>query len=240
MKQQGIAVLLLLLLSSACSIITKYQLQSIQLDKLEKLVELSKGPCYGKCPVYALTVYTNGIVAYEGKQFTNREGVFVTKLSDAELRTLKSDLQAAKLNTFLDGYRSKVPDLQTVTITYYSTDYTKTIVGKDSRPEPVMKIQSSLEALEQLPNWQPLESSTAVNPSDNIGAINQIRVQLKPDTDANAWIRKYGQQQMKLVKGLDIPNNLWLVEFNVDRNDAREMLALVQSDNQVVNAELSR
>jgi hypothetical protein len=187
-----------------------------------------------------LTVYTNGIVAYEGKQFTNREGVFVTKLSDAELRTLKSDLQAAKLNTFLDGYRSKVPDLQTVTITYYSTDYTKTIVGKDSRPEPVMKIQSSLEALEQLPNWQPLESSTAVNPSDNIGAINQIRVQLKPDTDANAWIRKYGQQQMKLVKGLDIPNNLWLVEFNVDRNDAREMLALVQSDNQVVNAELSR
>ena len=232
-------LIFIILLITSCNFVNTYRLQETNLSNLKVLAQLSKGPCYGRCPVYNLVVYTNGVVTYEGLQFTDKEGLYVNKLPDTELRTLKTQLQTAELNKFNDAYRGRVPDLQTVTISYHGEDFVKTIVGKDGRPDKVMEIQAALEAIENLPNWQ-LRAAPETTTADSNIANNQIRVQLKPEVDANAWVRKYGRQQMKIVNGLNANNNLWLMEFNAERSDPQEVLAIIQADFQVVNAEFNR
>ncbi|NJL76479.1 MAG: hypothetical protein HC892_17155 [Saprospiraceae bacterium] len=239
MKIQHSLLIFSLFMLTSCSIINTYRLQETDLTNLNVLAQLSKGSCFGRCPVYHLIVYTNGVVTYEGLQFTDKQGLYINKLPDTELRTLKTLLQTAELNKFNDAYRGKVPDIQTVTISYHAEDFVKTIVGKDGRPEKVMEIQAALEAIENLPNWQLRTAPETTSTNGNL-ASNQIRVQLKPEVDANAWVRKYGRQQMRIMTGLNANNNLWLVEFNAERSDPKEVLAIVQADLQVVNAEFHR
>ncbi len=227
------------LLFPACSIIQQLlPKKSVDLTKLEKLVEMSKGPCYGRCPVYTLVVYDNGVVTYEGKQNTDRKGLFINQISDSALKALVSQLVAAKLDQFQDAYRGRIPDLQTVTITYYGGQYRKRIVGKDGRPQAVLDIQATLEDIANQEGWE-LKAAEASDLPNYI-VDNQIRLQLKEDVDVNAWVRKYRRQQMRVIKSMSSSSNFWLLEFNADRNDPQEVLAIVQADLQVISAAFNR
>jgi hypothetical protein len=50
-------------------------------------VTMSRGVCFGTCPVYTVTVYGNGSVFYEGRMFVEKEGIIATKFLQ---RTLES------------------------------------------------------------------------------------------------------------------------------------------------------
>ncbi|NJK84429.1 MAG: hypothetical protein HC912_12225 [Saprospiraceae bacterium] len=60
-------------LLSACQVFSFWQKQPIDFSKLNKLVAISKGACFGRCPVYTMVVYDNGIVSYEGKDNTEKK-----------------------------------------------------------------------------------------------------------------------------------------------------------------------
>lgn len=55
-------------------------------------IRYETGPCFGACPVYAVTVRPDGSGVFEGKRFTAVEGTRAFKLSKAEY-----DAFAAKL-----------------------------------------------------------------------------------------------------------------------------------------------
>jgi len=233
-------ILCLALMLSGCNMLSKFglNLTETNLNELEKLVEMSKGPCYGRCPVYDLVIYDNGIMTYEGKRFTEREGLYIKKMSESELKELKALLQAANLRQFRDAYRARVPDLQSVSITYHMDDYMKTIIGKDGRPEKVMEIQGELERYAESADWQ-LYAKQGDDLPEYI-VEDEIRVVLNDNVDINAWVRKYRRQGMAVVRNMSQSNNLWLVSFNGTKNDPREVLAIVQADLEVANAEFNR
>ncbi|MEM9885291.1 MAG: DUF6438 domain-containing protein [Bacteroidota bacterium] len=228
----------LLLSFSACNFLRTLNLKDVDLNELEKLVEMSKGGCYGRCPIYDLTIYDNGVMTYEGKRFTEKEGLYIKRISDSDLKALKTMLKDANLRQFRDAYRARLPDLQSVSISYYEADFIKTIIGKDGRPEVVMEIQGELERFADSEGWE-LRTKSGSSLPDYI-VENELRVSLEDNVDIYAWARKYRKQGMMVVQNMSKSNNLWLVEFDANKNDPKEVLAIIQADLEVANAEFNR
>ena len=87
-----IILLLLSFLAFQCS--TK-QLSLSNPD--DKLVEMSKSPCFGYCPTYELIIFQNGIMKLNAKQNMKKNGMFTKQLSKNELKKLKKELADLKL-----------------------------------------------------------------------------------------------------------------------------------------------
>ncbi len=204
------------------------------IGELDKLVEMSKGPCFGFCPVYTVTVYTNGVVTYFGERNTNRQGTHLRILEKNQLVALKKQLEKANLWQYQDLYKGRIPDLQAVTITYWEEGDFKTIVGKDGRPEPVVKIESVLEQIANSGKWKRIDGEEEAEEP-----IDEIIIQFVEGVNRKEWIRKYAKQDGKIVKQL-APNSLyWLVSFDAEKIRPQEMLRLVRNDRAVVSAELN-
>jgi hypothetical protein len=49
---------------------------------------MKRGPCFGTCPVYQLTIYGDGRVIYEGQNFVAVEGTQNTRLEAEQIQAL--------------------------------------------------------------------------------------------------------------------------------------------------------
>lgn len=236
-----IALLGLVFLLYACGIFKGGggSLASTNLEKLTPLAELAKGPCFGQCPVFNMIVYGNGVVTYDGKQNT-RQGFYIGKISDGNLKNLKTTLEAAKLWEFKDAYRGRMTDLATVTITQHEDGVTKKIVGRDGRPEQVMKVQAALEDIEKEVEWQLRDGGGKKSDLPDHIVGNEMRVRIHDNVDIYVWARKYRKYGMQVINPISASTNYWLVGYNAQKNDPKEVLAIVQADLQVLDAEFNR
>ncbi len=232
-----IAGILLFLSLSAC---TTQNLQSVRLEELSKVVEMSKSPCAGHCPVFTMIIYKEGIVSYKGEQFTEKRGLYVKKLAKPELDALLSEFSKSNLWQFKNAYRSEFYDAQTVSITYWEEGDSKTIIGKDNRPQKVLDLEKMLDELANADGWEQRGRG-----DDNYGLpkefiANQLIVQLKPGIDTKRWLRKYYLQEMELVESISSDSNYWLFSFNPENKHPQMMLDMVRNDSDVINAEFNK
>ena len=70
-------------------------------------VTLERGGCYGSCPVYRITIFSDGRVAYWGEQNVKSKGARSKTLDAAALRELKDELNRAGYFGLRDRYDSK-------------------------------------------------------------------------------------------------------------------------------------
>lgn len=54
----------------------------------DTLFFISRGHCFGRCPVYEALIYNNGIVIYKGIENVEKKGLHHSKLSQAQLDAL--------------------------------------------------------------------------------------------------------------------------------------------------------
>jgi hypothetical protein len=101
--------------------------RKIRLEELNKVVEISKGSCYGRCPVFTLTIYQDGIASYLGERFTDRMGLYVKRLDKEVFANLEKEFREANLWQYQNVYKSRIADLQSVTLTYYEEGDIKAI-----------------------------------------------------------------------------------------------------------------
>lgn len=225
------------LLLSAC---TTQNLQSVRLEELSKVVEISKSPCAGYCPVFTMTIYKGGIVSYKGERFTEKNGLYVKKLSAAEMETIVAEFSKSNLWQFKNAYRSEFYDTQTVSITYWEEGDNKSIIGKDNRPQKVLELEKMLDGIANADGWEQRGKS-----DDNYGLpqefiVDQLIVQLKPGIDTKRWARKYYLQEMELLESIASDSNYWLFVFNPKNKHPQAMLDMVRNDSDVINVEFNK
>ena len=97
-----------LIIISSCSLLEK----KIQTSNV--FISMKRTPCYGTCPQYQVTIFSNGLIKYEGKRFVDKIGCFHSKLSRKKIENIVSLVN--KINYFkLDSvYSSNVTDLPSV------------------------------------------------------------------------------------------------------------------------------
>ncbi len=69
-------------------------------------VTLERGPCFGTCPVYAVTLGRDGSVRFEGRRFVADTGISTGTVPRARVDSLFAELQSAGYFELADSYRS--------------------------------------------------------------------------------------------------------------------------------------
>lgn len=121
------------------------------------LLTMQKTPCFGNCPVYDLTIYTNGYAEYNAKNFLPQTGRFGTELSKNEVRSIVQDLDDMNFCQMKKLYGVGVTDFPSSIITYMCNGEEKKVEAIMKYPESLLLFIMKLDGLTKSPKWQPLD-----------------------------------------------------------------------------------
>ena len=68
------------------------------------VITLERTPCFGTCPSYKLTIYDDGKVEYEGRDFVKRKGKAEGQITKAELEELIREFERIDYQNLADDY----------------------------------------------------------------------------------------------------------------------------------------
>jgi hypothetical protein len=114
-------------------------------------ITLERGPCFGTCPVYSVTLEGSGAVLFEGRRFVADTGISTGRVPPARIDSLVAELTAGGYFDFADRYRAGEPGCE-----QYATDLPSVITevragGRSKRIEHdhgCMEAPQALTALE--------------------------------------------------------------------------------------------
>ena len=132
------------------------QTAKIDLDHAYKngklIASLERTPCYGKCPIYEIRVYENGIVLYNGKKFTEKEGCYYRRISKREVKGIQALFVSEGFSDLNNMYPSDIKspsDLPSCIVRFYDNNNIAKVVtdkGKDT-PEGLKRLEVMLDSL---------------------------------------------------------------------------------------------
>lgn len=227
---------LLFLLTFTCLLFDSCTpLEKINLQEESPLVRLSRGACFGRCPIYNFTVYESGIAIFAGERFTPKLGTWIRELPDSDMRKLRDQLQETNLWQYAPSYPSRLSDAPQISITQYEGDAQKTVTGKDGRPAPILMLQDMLERLAQTDKeeWTVRQAFDYGLPE---GATpGEIFVQLSPNVYARNWVQRYARQGLRIAEPLPERSNFYRMTFDPTVAFPREIERYLAYDEAVVD-----
>jgi hypothetical protein len=121
------------------------------------MLSLERTACYGRCPIYTVTVLRDGTVKWEGKQFVKVTGKATAKLPATALTALAEAFKRADYFALADKYDSyDVTDHPSAITSYADGGKTKTIHhyhGDRSAPEKLSELESKVDELVGTNRW---------------------------------------------------------------------------------------
>jgi hypothetical protein len=154
-KSAAITLILGLLLLVACQLFRTPTMPS------DFLVSLERGPCFGTCPAYSLTVAADGSVLFNGQYFVVAEGNHSATLSPAELAELHLAIVAADFLHLEPRYEVGATDLPSITTTVRMGGELKTVyhyglgcgTDLDLAPQALCEVEAILEGIAESNGW---------------------------------------------------------------------------------------
>jgi hypothetical protein len=150
MKVNGILILLSVLFIidlSSCHTSKKVTTNTSATDV--PFISMERTGCFGKCPIYKVSIYGNGSVVYEGVRYTEKTGKFCGSLTHSQIVSLKALLDSAHLFEMKNEYPGdgRAPaDLPACKMTYTQNNQTKAINdhGIES-PDKLVSIEAQID-----------------------------------------------------------------------------------------------
>ncbi len=126
-------------------------------------VTLERTPCFGACPVYTVTIYTDGTVVYQGERFVDVTGEQTANIDPATVDQLVAGFEAAGYFDWNDDYTDMhISDLPTITTSVTRDGETKQIVryaGDDSAPLALPYLENWIDIVANTQQWTGKEAS---------------------------------------------------------------------------------
>ncbi len=126
-------------------------------------VSLERGPCFGTCPVYKVTIDRTGAVRFEGRRFVADSGESTGTVPPGQVDSLLAELDAAGYWRFADMYRMGEPtcsryatDLPTVITTVRLGTRTKRVEhdrGCADAPEALSALETRIDEVAGVSRW---------------------------------------------------------------------------------------
>lgn len=118
---------------------------------------LERGPCFGVCPVYRITVSGDGKVIYEGREHVRVSGRVESSVGDGEIEQLILALNDADFLNLRDDYnQQEVTDHSSAT-TLLKWDSTQKRVlhyqGDLTAPESLRRLEDRIDEILGSSNW---------------------------------------------------------------------------------------
>ncbi len=110
-------------------------------------IQLRTTGCRGKCPVYKIDIYDNGLVRYFGSENVPRIGEYSKKISKSDVRNLKQAFLDAKFFDLENEYTERVTDLDTKYLSFHYKGQTKTIRHYLGGPQELKNLENLVESI---------------------------------------------------------------------------------------------
>lgn len=129
--------------------------ENVVLNTAEKLkVEISRGACFGTCPIYTLSLNNDRLVKYSGKRFVEHQGVYNWYMDRADYKALEKLLSTKELSESA-AYNMRAQDLPLTSVTIYNERDTISIKHKGEIPKDLKLSLTELEfMLLKNANWE--------------------------------------------------------------------------------------
>lgn len=126
---------------------------SFQGELEDVVITLERTRCFGFCPDYMVTIYGNGTVLYEGRDFVRVEGTQVSQVPEDEVKGLVDAFYEAGFFSMRDRYEEQVTDLpsQTTSITIDGTK--KTVYRYGFQPERLVMLEDRIDEVAGTERW---------------------------------------------------------------------------------------
>ncbi len=127
-------------------------------DNMITAVSLERTACFGECPVYKISIQSDGRTFYTGVDHVppDRIGSFEGTLEFSSYRRLTEFLKFVKFDQMNEVYRKPLPDLPHAITTVVSDASSKTVDNYgDSGPVELWAVENVVDALiAQVSNWK--------------------------------------------------------------------------------------
>lgn len=211
-------------------------------DQRNMRVKFHSGACYGRCEVFTLELYTNGLMLFKGERFTERPGVWQKNIDRRRMTALVDSFDRADFENYPLGFSSQIPDAPTTEITYYDEERQayKTSFKEFSPPELEL-LARQMRRLANLPDWRQVSEDIPEIDADPVAAAirEEIIVQLEEGVEAAAWIITYGKQNVKLRERISPNGSYYLITSDPNIMPAKELLEFLRKDESVISAQLN-
>lgn len=223
-----------------------FMVQSCSTIKLEKdpakvspTIVYSKGPCFGKCPIFTLTIYNSGLVKFNGRKYTNMDGKHEMQLDKNKYISLIKKFRANRFWRFDDLYGFDLVDVPTTTISFSDKGKNKTVKGKGSFPDKFIELSKMLdEIVNDKEPWIMTDKPVRAN-EKKVVIENQIIVTIGKGMIMSRWLQDYKKYGLRLMKRIGSDNTVWLIRFDKNIIKPKEMLEMIRKDKFIANAEFN-
>ncbi len=208
------------------------------------MLEYGKGMCFGKCPVYNLTIHSDGNMEYFGKMHVDKLGTYKKRLSKGELANLYTSLKAMNLFQYENEYGGRVMDISKQEITYREAGKEKKIVCKLGYPDELIALITKIDKMaNSTDGWQltkPLPNRPENNNPVDRTKYDEVIVHINKDFDIKKWANDYEQYDLSVKKPVSPNGFIWLLGFNPDKVGGKELIQLLRDDPDILKADLNK
>lgn len=125
--------------------------------KIDTLLKISFGPCYGNCPVYDLTIFNDGTAIWNGLKNTALNGPYVARLSRVQSMELEKLAFSDALWTGPDFYpnpKSFIYDFPLHKLLIRNKEKSKYIINNHSPSPDLKKLEERISSLVDQLDWR--------------------------------------------------------------------------------------
>lgn len=115
---------------------------------------LQRSPCFGKCPTFTMTIYTDGLVEFEGVSNVDMIGKFTTTISNKQLEDFVHTSRAIGFHELKDKYDGPVSDFPSATITMDVDGVRKEVYRRYDYPKRILTLENMFDALLESASWK--------------------------------------------------------------------------------------
>lgn len=122
-------------------------------SKREFYASIERSPCFGKCPTYKMTIYTDGFVEYEGINSVDMIGKFTTTIGEKTLDAFRSQAIAIGFMEMEDKYDGMVTDLPSATTAIVVDGVKKQVYRRFDYPKRILTFEKYFDDLLTTQKW---------------------------------------------------------------------------------------
>ena len=125
------------------------------------IITIDRTVCFGSCPDYSLTIYGNGTVIYDGRNFVAITGRQTSTIPQEDVRELIRTFYSIGYFSLRDEYVDQVTDLPTTTTSITIGGQFKQVINYYGAPESLRQLENKIDEtansgiwVEGIPNLQ--------------------------------------------------------------------------------------
>jgi hypothetical protein len=117
------------------------------------VIKLERTACYGRCPVYVVSIDAKGNVTYDGTRFVKVAGRQTDRVPASRVAALVETVDRIRFFDLDDKYRQLITDLPTTFVTVTRDGRTKRIEDYFGAPKSLNDLERQIDDAAQTARW---------------------------------------------------------------------------------------